>query len=87
LSPGATGWLAVGAVVVAAELLDSRTMSEAFREASKHPVAGPAVIATWAVLTAHLLGYIPAKYDPFTNAPRILGSWRRANVFYQETVD
>jgi hypothetical protein len=68
LSPGTAGWVSVGAVVVAAELLDSKTMSEAFREASRHPVIGPVVITVWGVLTAHLLGLIPPEYDPFKRA-------------------
>ena len=80
LSPGTAGWLSVGAVVVAAELLDTRTMSEAFREASRHPVIGPVVITTWAVLTAHLLGFIPPQYDPFHTVPRSLGIRRRVRV-------
>ena len=64
LSPGAAGWVAVGAVVLAAELLDERTMSDAFREASRHPVYGPVIFAGWAVLTAHLIGVIPPHVDP-----------------------
>lgn len=65
LSPGAAGWVSVGAVVVIAELLDARTMSEAFRSASGHPVGGPVIFASWAILTAHLFGVLPARYDPF----------------------
>lgn len=64
LSPGAAGWVSVGAVVVAAEVIDARTMSEAFRAASRHPVAGPVIAASWGVLTAHLFGVIPDEYDP-----------------------
>lgn len=64
LSPGATGWVAVGAVVVAAELLDEKTMSDAFLTASRHPVGGPVMLTAWAILTAHLFGFIPRDYDP-----------------------
>lgn len=64
LSPGAAGWVAVGAVVVAAELIDSRTMSEAFSEAARHPQWGIAVLAAWAILTGHLFGVLPPRYDP-----------------------
>lgn len=64
LPPGAAGWVALGVVVVAAELLDTKTLSTAFRDASRHPVYGPVVIASWAILTAHLHGWIPEKYDP-----------------------
>jgi hypothetical protein len=66
LSPGAAGWVSVGAVVLAAELLDERTMSEAFLAASRHPVGGPVMFTAWAVLTAHLFGVIPVHYDPIT---------------------
>lgn len=66
LSPGSKGWVAVAAVVVAAELLDEKTMSEAFRVASRHPVYGPIVLSAWTILTAHLIGVIPVKYDPIT---------------------
>lgn len=64
LSPGAAGWVSVGAVVVVAEVIDARTMSEAFHAASRHPVAGPAMAITWSVLSAHLFGIIPDRYDP-----------------------
>jgi hypothetical protein len=64
LSPGAAGWVSVGAVVIAAELLDERTMSEAFRAASRHPVGGPVMVTAWVILTGHLFGAIPQKYDP-----------------------
>lgn len=64
LTPGAAGWVAVGAVVIAAELMDTRTMSEAFGEAARHPVYGPVIFTAWAILTAHLFGAIPARYDP-----------------------
>lgn len=67
LSPGAAGWVSVGAVVIAAELIDARTMSEAFSAASRHPVGGPVLIASWAILTAHLFGVIPDRYDPVHN--------------------
>lgn len=66
LSPGATGWVAVGAAVIAAELLDERTMSEAFRDAARHPTFGPVVFGAWIILTAHLFGAIPPRYDPIS---------------------
>lgn len=73
LSPGAAGWLSVGAVVVAAELMDARTMSEAFSAAVRHPVGGPLIITGWALLSAHLFGVIPEKYDPVhTLASKVL---------------
>lgn len=66
LSPGSKGWVAVAAVVIAAELLDEKTMSDAFRTAARHPVYGPIILTAWGILTAHLVGVIPAKYDPIT---------------------
>lgn len=77
LSPGAAGWVSVGAVVLAAEVIDARTMSEAFRAASRHPVAGPAMAVSWSVLTAHLFGLIPDKYDPFHLTAKVLPKRRR----------
>ena len=73
LSPGAAGWVSVAAVVIAAELLDERTMSEAFRMASRHPVGRPVLFSAWAILTAHLFGVIPPHCDPI-------------NLFWKHTV-
>lgn len=56
----------MGVVVVIAELLDERTMSEAFEAASRHPVGRPVLFSAWAILTAHLFGLIPDHYDPIT---------------------
>lgn len=67
LSPAA-GWACVGAVVLTAELLGTKTLSEAFRATSRHPVYGPVVFTTWAVLTLHLFGALPKRYDPFCYA-------------------
>jgi len=64
LSPGAAGWVSVACVVIAAEIIDARTMSEAFRAASRHKVAGVPIAVGYAILTGHLFGIIPAKYDP-----------------------
>ena len=66
MSPGAAGWVAVGVAVILAELLDEKTMSEAFRDAARHPVYGPVIFGAWGVLTAHLFGAIPARYDPIS---------------------
>jgi len=78
LSPGAAGWVSVGCVVLAAEVMDARTMSEAFRAASRQRYAGPAIAVAYAVLTGHLFGIIPPKYDPIHNlAVRTLPNRRR----------
>lgn len=61
--PGVRGWIGVGALVVAADLLDGRTMSDVSREVCRHPVAGPPVMAAWLYLTAHLFGLLPPEYD------------------------
>ena len=78
LSPGAAGWVSVAAVVIAAELLDERTMSEAFRMASRHPVGRPVLFSAWAILTAHLFGLIPPRYDPIHCFGRITVNRGRA---------
>jgi hypothetical protein len=81
LSPGATGWVAVGTVVVIAELLDERTMSEAFRAASRHPVGKPVIFTAWGILTAHLFGVLPPEYDPihvfWNNTAKVMLNGRR----------
>lgn len=87
LSPGSKGWIAVSAVVVAAEVLDERTMSEAFREASRHPVYGPLVLTAWAILTAHLTGLIPPRYDPISLLWACTVIKRRAAKLVAEAVE
>lgn len=64
--PGSTGWFATLAVIVAAELLDEKTMSTGFRNYSRDPRGKYVMIPAWAYLTAHLFGVIPAKYDPLS---------------------
>jgi hypothetical protein len=59
------GWLALALIVAAADYTGSRTMSDMFRTASRHPVSGPCIAIGWGVLTAHLFGFIPPAYDPF----------------------
>jgi hypothetical protein len=69
--PGAGGWIAVGIAVAIAEIADSETMSHAFRDGLEHPVVGPVICITYGLLTAHLFGVIPQKYDPFV----LTGNW------------
>lgn len=59
------GWLAVAAAVVIADVTGTRTMSDAFRALSRHPVAGPAIAVGWGALTAHLFGFLDPRLDPF----------------------
>lgn len=65
MKPGTKGWIGLTAVVIAADLLDERTMSEAFREMARHPAGRYVVGPFYVVLTAHLFGLIPPEYDPF----------------------
>lgn len=62
---GATGWVITAGVVTAWDLLADETMSSAFERGVRHKLARPAVVASWAVLTAHLFGALPEKHDPF----------------------
>jgi hypothetical protein len=61
----AYGWLGIVVLVAVADVTGKRTLSEAFRDASRHRVLGPVVLITWTTLTAHLFGLIPSRYDPF----------------------
>jgi hypothetical protein len=67
------GWVALGLIVVAADITGSRTMSDAFRTASRSPVGRPIMIAGWGVLTAHLFGLIPPGVDPINQL------WRKCS--------
>ena len=58
------GWIALGVLVAVADVTGKHTMSDTFRAASRRPVVGPVVIVSWALLTAHLFGLVPARYDP-----------------------
>jgi hypothetical protein len=58
--PGYRGWVAAGVIVVLAEMLDSRTMSSAWREAPK-----VLTIPAAAYTVAHLYGLIPPPLDLF----------------------
>lgn len=64
LGPGHRGWLAVLTTVALVEVFDKRTLSDVFLEMSKHPTGRYVVIPAWTVLTAHLFGVIPPRYDP-----------------------
>jgi hypothetical protein len=62
---GATGWAITAGVITAWDILAEETMSSAFTRSVKHPRTRPAVVASWAILTAHLFGALPERYDPF----------------------
>lgn len=73
VKPGARGWLATALVIIAADLIDERTLSESFLEFSRTPSGRVVSACGWGYLTAHMFGVIPPRYDPlhliFKNAP------------------
>jgi hypothetical protein len=64
--PGVDGWLAVAAVVLAAEALDEKTMSSAFKS-----LPLPVRLTCWGIATAHLFGLLPEQADPFMWASKL----------------
>lgn len=68
VKPGVRGWLFLGAVVLAADLLDEATLSETFKDFSRTRGGRVITCAGWAILTAHLFGAIPSEFDPFVLA-------------------
>lgn len=66
---GASGWalLVIGVVAWNVTAPEGELMSDAFRR------GGPVVIGVWGLLTAHLLGVLPGRYDPLAHLPH----WRR----------
>jgi hypothetical protein len=67
------GWIALAIIVAAADVTGSRTMSDAFRTASRSKIGRPVIIAGWAVLTAHLFGLVPPERDPINQL------WRKCS--------
>lgn len=59
------GWAALAGLVAVADATGNRTMSEAFKNTSRHKVGGPVITVGWTYLTAHLFGFLPPKYDLF----------------------
>lgn len=74
VKPGARGWLATALVILAADIVDERTLSESFLEFSKTPTGRVVSYTGWFFLTAHLFGAIPKHRDPlylaFKHVPR-----------------
>lgn len=64
-TPGFNGWIAVGVIALAADLLDEKTMSSVWHQTATGKVTGPPLVLGWAYLSAHLFGLLPAKYDLF----------------------
>jgi hypothetical protein len=75
MKAGHTGWAGVFAIVAVADLVGDRTMSEIFRECSRHPVGRPVLIVTWTALTMHLFGLVPADRDPICLASNPARRW------------
>ncbi len=65
MKKGSVAWIALAAGVVTWDLLADETLTAAFRRACSHPAGRAAVIAGWAVLTAHLFAALPQRADPF----------------------
>lgn len=67
---GSTGWIALAAGVVAWNAThahdEAEMLSQAFARGMRHPTARFAVGAGWMILTLHLFGRIPNRYDPLT---------------------
>jgi hypothetical protein len=63
------GWVALGAVIVAADYYGERTMSDGFRTLSRTRFGRPVTVTTWTVLTLHLFGFLPPRLDPFCRMP------------------
>lgn len=63
-SNGRNGWAMLIVGVAIWDILVEDTLSEAFGRGANGKGA-PALIVTWAVLTAHLFDVLPSRYDPF----------------------
>lgn len=67
---GLIGWVVLMAFVFGWDYQVARTgkgetLSTAFRQAARHPVARWPVIAVWTVTTLHLFGLLRPEIDPF----------------------
>jgi hypothetical protein len=65
---GGAGWIVVGTVVVAWDLVAPETLSAAFQRAGSSPVGFAVLAVAWGALTGHLFRVLPGRADPF-NAP------------------
>ena len=73
---GLTGWGLIGVAVAVWDLTapEGELLTDRFRRARRHPVGLALVLAGWAVLTGHLFGVLPERWDPI----RLPGPARRA---------
>lgn len=84
LSPGATGWWGIAAVVVIYDTWalagERQTLSAAFRDNLTHPGWRWLVLPLWALTSLHLFGKLPSRYDPFTGYGILLAQLRRQRL-------
>jgi hypothetical protein len=75
---GLTGWGLVGAAVVLWDVTapEGELLTDRFRAGCRHPGRLVLVGAGWAVLTAHLFGVLPERWDPI-RVPRPARRTRR----------
>ena len=66
LRKGSFGWLYLALGIAAWDLLadEDEQLTRAFRRSIHGKHSGPAVGLIWGIVTAHLFGAIPQKYDP-----------------------
>lgn len=69
----AYGWAAVAATVAVTDFTARRSMSDVFRTASRKKITGPVLFLGWGYLSAHLFGFIPAKFDLFHQMSHVAG--------------
>lgn len=62
---GSIGWLSLAAGVVAWDLTQEETLTNAFRRGYENPHYRPLILGAMAVTAAHLIGAIPEEIDPF----------------------
>jgi len=60
---GRRGWALIAVFVILWDALAPETLSEAFARCEhSHPAL---LSALWGILTAHLMGWLPVRLDPF----------------------
>lgn len=72
LKSGSLGWTALATGVIVWDVLAPETLSSAFRRAHTHKASNMAVKISWAILTAHLFGWLPEKADPMRMGVRVV---------------
>ena len=62
---GTVGWMAVGATVLAAEVLLEESLTHAFRRGLDNPRYKPFLLAGMGITALHLTDLLPKPIDPF----------------------